>query len=85
MKELFNLLGQKVRDKITGTSGVVDSLTFDISGRVRAAVNPEYDKNEAKLPNGIWVDAIRLELIGKDRVMPVPDFETLLAATKRAA
>jgi len=85
MKELFELLGRKVRDRITGTTGVVDTLAFDVSGRVRAAINPHYDEKEAKLPTGFWVDTNRLEILGKEAAMPIPDFSVITARAKTAA
>jgi hypothetical protein len=75
MQEHLKLLGCTVRDKITGLTGVVSSVAFDITGQVSAAVNPKYDEKEEKLPNGVWMHVQRLETTNQRTVMPAPSFE----------
>lgn len=69
----INLLGLKVRDRVTYFEGIVSSISFDLYGCVQAAVSPPVDK-EGKLPDGRWFDIHRLVSIDADRVMPVPLF-----------
>jgi hypothetical protein len=71
----INLLGIKVRDRVTNFEGVVSSVSFDLYGCVQAAVNPPIDK-DGKLPDGRWFDVHRLEPLGAEHVMPVPAFES---------
>jgi len=49
VKKHLSLLGLKVKDKVTGYTGVVASIGFDLYGCVQAIVNPGMDK-DGKLP-----------------------------------
>lgn len=74
MKHL-NLLGLKVRDKVTGCRGVVTSVCFDLYGCVQAALQPE--AKDGKLPDSTWFDEKRL-IVESDRpVMERPTFELI--------
>jgi len=71
----MELLGLKAKDKITGLSGVIESICYDLYGCVQACVRPEYVENrKAETPLAHWMDISRLTTSGKP-VMPVPDFE----------
>lgn len=70
----INLLGRKMRDRVTGFEGVVSSISFDLYGCVQAAVTPPVDK-DGKLPDGRWFDVQRLSDNGATGVMPVPAFD----------
>ena len=72
MKEHFKLLGYVVRDVVTGTKGVVTSISFDLSGCVQGLVAL---KTENKLDESRWFDIKRLERLEAEPVMPVPVFE----------
>lgn len=61
MQEHLKLLGSTVRDKVSGLTGVVTSLAFDITGQVSAAVTPKYDEKREKFIGGIWIAIQRLE------------------------
>lgn len=74
MKEHLKLLGFKVTDIVTGFSGFVTSISFDLYGCVQAVVQPyglDKDGNSAK---GQWFDTKRLTTTESTPVMPVPDF-----------
>jgi hypothetical protein len=75
MQEHLKLLGCTVRDRITGLTGVVTQVAFDINGQVFANVNAKYDEKEGKLPNGVWMHVHRLETTNQKTVMPAPSFE----------
>lgn len=68
----LDLFGYIVRDRITGFTGVVTSVSFDLYGCVQAWVTPQVDK-DGKNREGGWYDAKRLAIDG-DRVMPRPNF-----------
>ena len=69
----FKLLGMKVKDKVTGYSGIVTSLSFDLYGCIQAVVTPITGKgNDTK--NGKWFDVTRLKVTSKKPVMALPDF-----------
>lgn len=72
-QKYFRLLGFKAEDKITGMTGVIDSLAFDLYGCVQASLRPHIDK-DGKLPDGHWFDVERLTLKSKEPVMAPPNF-----------
>lgn len=70
----IELLGRTAKDRVTGFTGVVTSISFDLYGCIQAAVNPAVDKDQ-KLPDGRWFDVNRLEVVSKTkRAMQVPSF-----------
>lgn len=73
MKEHLALLGMHARDLVTGYTGVVSSICFDLYGCVQAAVTPPINK-DGKLPDSLWFDVKRLHISGNAPVMCVPDF-----------
>ncbi len=70
----FKLLGMRVEDKVTGLTGVVDSIAFDLYGCIQAILNPGLDK-DLKQRECRWFDVSRLRVIEREPVMTVPDFE----------
>lgn len=70
-----NILGVKVRDKVTGFEGVAESVSFDLYGCVQVAVRPAVKDDDLK--EGRWFDVQRLTVESTDRVMPVPSFAAL--------
>lgn len=82
----FKILGFKVKDKVTGYEGFVESLAFDLYGCVHAAVRPMVEKTkDGKFPEGHYFDTKRLTVIGKSPVMPVPTFEAPIGGIERPA
>lgn len=57
----INLLGLKAKDAVTGFSGVVTSISFDLYGCVQAIVTPPVDK-DGNAKDGRWFDIIRLHV-----------------------
>tara|TARA_R110000868_G_scaffold139281_1_gene354044 strand:+ start:220 stop:513 length:294 start_codon:yes stop_codon:yes gene_type:complete len=74
VKKHLSLLGLKVRDKVTGITGVVAHVGFDLYGCVQAVVNPGVDK-DGKLKDTVWLDVSRLEILDSNPVMEVPNFD----------
>ncbi len=70
----IDMLGKTARDRVTGMQGVVSSISFDLYGCIQAVLTPPIDK-DGKLPDGRWLDVHRLELLGDERCMAVPQFE----------
>lgn len=54
-------LGSKVRDKITGFSGIVTGFATYITGCNQLLVQPSIDK-DGKWVDSLWMDEDRLEL-----------------------
>jgi len=74
MNEHLKLLGIKVRDAVTGFTGVVSSISFDLFGCVQAVVSPPVN-NDGVLGEGRWFDTKRLVVLEPDPVMQVPSFD----------
>lgn len=77
----LNMLGLKVKDRVTGTEGVVTSVSFDLYGCVQTVVNPGLDK-DGKAKDSMWFDISRLQVLDTLPVMERPDF---LGDNKQAA
>lgn len=73
LKDL-QLLGKKVRDKVTKVEGIVTSISFDLYGCVQAIVNPGVG-SDGKLLEVFWYDVKRLEVTDNKRAMEAPDFD----------
>lgn len=74
IKKHLNMLGLRVRDRVTGFKGVIVSVCFDLYGCIQVAVNPGEDKNH-KLQESHWLDVSRVEVLNKTPVMQRPNFE----------
>lgn len=70
----LSLLGYRVKDKVTGQTGVVASVGFDLYGCVQAIVNPCLGK-DGKLCDQVWFDVSRLEVLSKKPVMAPPNYD----------
>lgn len=70
-EQATQMLGLKVRDKVTGFEGVATSIDFDLYGCVQVIVQPPIDK-DGKRQDSLWFDIKRLTT--GERVMPVPNF-----------
>jgi len=67
----LDVLGYKVKDKITGFSGVATSVTFDLYGCIQVLINPGLD-TDGKFKESNWFDENRIELKSTKRVMNPP-------------
>jgi hypothetical protein len=72
----FDILGRRVRDRITGLSGVAVSLSFDLYGCIQVVVHPGLD-GDGKPRDQNWFDINRLEAVdpAAPPVMERPRFE----------
>lgn len=70
----LELLGHRVKDKVTGFTGVVTSVGFDLYGCIQAVVTPAADK-AGKTQESLWFDVGRLEVKSTEPVMPRPPFD----------
>jgi hypothetical protein len=85
MKEHFKLLGHKVRDVVTGFTGMVTTISFDLYGCVQAVVTPEIEKKTGKRGESEWFDTKRLAILSKSPVMPIPSFDAVPGGDKKPA
>ena len=72
MKHL-GLLGREAEDRVTGFKGVVTSLAFDLYGCIQAVIQPNTDP-EGKVPDGRWLDVVRINTECGRTVMACPDY-----------
>ena len=75
MKSYMDLMGRRVRDKVTKFEGVVGSVCFDLYGCVQVSITPGVNDKDGKLGDQYWFDWKRIEVIDKVPVMPVPQYE----------
>lgn len=73
IKEHLKLLGKPAKDLVTGFSGVVSSLSFDLYGCIQVVITPEVDK-KGEIPAGQWFDIARVKVTRVKRVMELPDY-----------
>lgn len=69
----LNLLGKKAKDAVTGFSGVISTMSFDLYGCVQAVITPPVDE-KGEIKNGKWMDVTRLIITDEEPVMALPDF-----------
>ena len=67
-------LGHRAKDRVTGATGVVTSVSFDLYGCIQVVLNPGLDKDGKPRDQG-WYDIARLEITSDKPVMTPPDFE----------
>ncbi len=80
----LELLGLKVRDRVTGLAGVVSSISFDLFGCVQAVVVAPVDE-KGVLPDGRWFDVSRLEVLDAAPVMEIPGGRFVVARSSKPA
>ena len=71
VRESIKYLGRSGKDRITGFSGVVESVSFDVYGCVQVILKPPVDK-DGKLQDGGWFDIARIEFDDRPATMRVP-------------
>lgn len=67
----LRLLGLRVREKVSGFTGIVTSISYDLTGCIQAVVAPVVD-DKGGLPDGRWFDVSRLEVLDEKPVMEIP-------------
>lgn len=76
IKKHMKLLGLKVKDRVTGFSGIVTTVSFDLYGCIQVAVTPAaFGESKGELKTGMWFDVTRLIILDENPVMELPDFK----------
>lgn len=70
----IDLLGFRATDKVTGYSGVIDTISFDLYGCVQAILKGGLDE-KGEVRQGCWFDVARLDVDRSTRVVEPPNFE----------
>ena len=73
IQSYIDMLGKTGRDRVTGLTGVVTSVSFDLFGCICAVLSPPTDK-DGKRVDGAWLDVHRIEITNHEHVMQVPQF-----------
>lgn len=74
VKDHLALLGLPVRDCVTGFSGTITSISFDLYGCIQATVHQGMQP-DGKMGDQCWFDVGRLAVANWTPVMPVPNFD----------
>ena len=75
IKKHLDLLGLKVKDRVSDFEGVVISISFDLYGCVQADVRPFTTDKDGLVKQGMWFDISRLKPVSKKPLMDPPNFE----------
>ncbi len=67
------LLGKKATDVVTGYTGVITTMSFDLYGCIQAVITPRIDE-KGESSSGKWFDVSRLDISDDEPVMLLPDF-----------
>lgn len=85
MEQHFKLFGLRVKDCVTGFTGVVTTVSFDLYGCVQAIVTPEVtDDKPSDLSPSQWFDMKRLVALESEPVMPIPTFELVPGGSSKS-
>ncbi len=76
------VLGDKVRDMISGLSGIAIAVTHQLSGNIQVGIAPEGEGKE--IPKGGWIDIHQVERVGPGtlEVCPAEDTSHIVLGTK---
>lgn len=69
----INNLGRKATDKVTGITGVISSVSFDLYGCIQYLVTPQA-KEGREQGESYWLDVVRLD-VHDYRVMDTPNYD----------
>ena len=72
VKSAIELLGLPAKDKVTGFSGVLTSVSYDLYGCIQFVITP--DAKDGKFGESAWIDANRIKVTEGERVMELPKF-----------
>ena len=56
-------LGNVIRDRVSGFSGIAAQFMITLHGNYRWAIQPRQKEGETNLPESLWFDDIQLEVI----------------------
>ena len=70
----LSYLGKKGKDRVTGFTGTVTTVGFDLYGCIQVVLTPGLDKDGVPASSN-WFDIGRIEITDNTPVMPQPDFD----------
>jgi hypothetical protein len=74
VEEHLRLLGLKAKDKVTGFTGIITCISFDLYGCIQAVITPQMNA-DGKKEEGLWHDISRLVVLDRNPVMDPPNYE----------
>lgn len=74
LKKHLDMLGMRVKDRVTGFEGIVSSVMFDLYGCIQAIVTPVVGA-DGKVSDSHYFDVNRLEITSTEPVMRRPAFD----------
>jgi hypothetical protein len=74
--DAMNKLGFTARDRVTGRTGTITHVGFDLYGSVQVILTPPYveAKPDTEQPGSGWFDMKRLEITSEAPVMETPEW-----------
>lgn len=78
MDKLLEILGKKVKDKITDFEGIAEGVVFDLYGCLQVQVRPKIPNNELEKAKATWFDWHRLIIVDQNPIMTRPTFSNYL-------
>lgn len=69
---MANLLGKRLKDKVTGLEGIAVTKCIYLNGCIQYAIQAEI-KQDGTLPKQEWVDIQTLEVISDGVINDIPD------------
>jgi len=86
IKKHIDLLGNRATDKITGFTGVITSVSFDLYGCIQVVITPVVDSEKSEYKSGHWFDVTRLNISPDGKIMEVPKYNNgYIAEGKKGA
>lgn len=70
----INLLGFEGKDKVTGFTGVITTMSFDLYGCIQLVLTPKVQDGKQEYPNGNWFDITRIDITSHERAMDMPNY-----------
>ena len=62
-------LGQSVKDKLTGFTGIVEGITNYLNGCCQALVRPKFKVKDDGYPNAAWIDVEQLTVVKGSKIL----------------
>lgn len=70
------VLGQKVKDQLTGFTGIVEAITNYLNGCEQALVRPKFKPKDAEYPKAAWIDVEQLVVIKGTKTLTLKEKKT---------
>ena len=74
--------GQKVRDRVSGLTGIIDSSCLCLNGCKKYTVQPPVKEGESTKPDSWWMDEESLELLELEPVIPQEEVQRGVFSTR---